>query len=150
MLFITKDRTCCYWQGGVYTLTMLHGCFQCRFRMCGSQRVTHKSSPAPQVIFPVVEAPELTRTTTMKQRSHICQQLSNSVVALHFCIKLSLFALPFFPLPFLLILPPPHTPLSAIFNLGMSLKITISPSSLRNSFSFFLEGEMSTKYIILK
>lgn len=56
----------------------------------------------------------------------------------------------FFPLPFPLILPPLHTPLSAIFNLGMSLKITISPSSLRNSFSFFLEGEMSTKYIILK
>lgn len=56
----------------------------------------------------------------------------------------------FFSLPFLLILPPPHTPLSAIFNLGMSLKITISPSSLKNSFSFFLEGEMSTKYIILK
>lgn len=42
----------------------------------------------------------------------------------------------FFSLPFLLILPPPHTSLSAIFNLGMSLKITISPSSLRNSFPF--------------
>lgn len=39
-------------------------------------------------------------------------------------------------LSFLLILPPYHTPLSAIFNLGMSLKITVSPSSLRNSFSF--------------
>lgn len=30
------------------------------------------------------------------------------------------------------------SPLSAIFYLGMSLKITISPSSLRNSFPFFL------------
>ena len=53
-------------------LTVFGGAFECGLAVRGSEGVPDEAAATPQVVLPVVEAPELPGPAAGRQRYHMC------------------------------------------------------------------------------